>query len=160
MTQEEVLSKVKGCLAELFPVDEHDDVNEDVEEIIKSVEPKIRKLVARTKTAHWIEADRGKFVCSNCFERFSMFAEDGSVRKYHICPECGARMIFTLQKETDSAKPTIIDENVKGEINKILDKIEKEVVLTDGWWFGRDRMIKVTNVFQIINKCREKVGDK
>ena len=56
---------------------------------------------------------------------------------------------------TQNAEPTIIDENVKNEINAILDEIKAEIASSDGkWWMGYDAMIKESEVFRIIDKCR------
>lgn len=41
---------------------------------------------------HWIEVDTKMYACSNCSHCFSIVPEDNSIKQYHYCPNCKARM--------------------------------------------------------------------
>lgn len=44
------------------------------------------------KIGHWREVDTNMYACSNCNHCFSIVLEDNSIKQYHYCPNCGARM--------------------------------------------------------------------
>ena len=86
MTKEEALSKVKGLLTDLFPIEEYDKV----EEIVKALE--------QPKTGHWIEEfneleGEVRFTCSRC-GKYQLFGTD-------YCYNCGAKMIESQESEME-----------------------------------------------------------
>ena len=97
MTREEALSKVKGYLTDLFPLEGYDKV----EEIIKALEQEPKTI------GHWIEGQTDNpnihnILCSCCCEGYPSKGHANSQytrEKFKYCPNCGARMIELQESE-------------------------------------------------------------